>query len=1194
MNPIALSRLILAMLLPLVAFALQSIFWTAIKPFAWFLFFPAVFFSSWIGGLCGGVIATLISTTLVWWAFIPPEYSFALEDPFQLGSIGLFMGMGVLFGYTQKRIKKANRKTAEALAVARSANEQLQGANEKITQLYEKTLELDQLKNQLFANVSHELRTPLALILGPVAKRLAAGDLGDEERRDLEVVDRSARLLYRHVSDLLDVAKLEAGRMHMQYARVDLAHLAGFVASHFEVLARERRIRYTVDTRDATPAQVDAEKFQRILLNILSNAFKFTPDGGAIALTLDTAGGRAVIRVQDNGPGVPAAMRQTVFDRFRQVEGGAERRFGGTGLGLAIVREFVELHGGSVAVEEAPGGGALFTVALPQVAPEGTEILATPSTLDEAIDRQALDELRTQHSAAMLPPPVLAANAPLVLVVEDNPDMNAFVAEALGRHYRVVTAFDGQEGLHKAFETRPDLIVSDVMMPRMSGDQMVGALRRRREFDDVPIVLLTAKADDELRVKLLKEGVQDYVYKPFSVEELLARVGGLISERKRREASLREAYGLLHAVTESIPDTVFVKDSTGRYLMINAAGVQLLGRPVEQVLGKRDSDFLPPEAARKVMEEDREVMAKGESRTLEETVMRAGIACTFLSTEAPLRNPQGEITGVLGIRRDITERKRAEEAIRRLNEQLEHRVLQRTAELEEQYRRVQEANRLKSEFLANMSHELRTPLNGIIGFAELMHDGKVGPVSAQHKEYLGDILTSSRHLLQLINDVLDLAKVESGKMEFRSEPVDLAKLVSEVRDILRTLAAKKRIRIDAEVDATLIGVVIDPAKFKQILYNYLSNALKFTPDEGRVTVRVGPAEAGTFCLEVEDSGIGIRPEDMGRLFVEFQQIDASAAKKYQGTGLGLALTRRIVEAQGGQVGVRSTPGQGSVFFAVLPRVGRTVLEAEAQPAPAPAAAPRVGAPTLLVIEDDPKDRAWLERTLRGAGYAVESAATGTAALARCRERRFDAITLDLLLPDGSGWDVLRELRAGGLNQEVPVIVVTVVAEAGAGVGFPIHDFLTKPVEAGELLSSLERAGVRPDGTSLVLVVDDDPNALKLMEATLGQLGYRPLCAADGESGLRAARETAPAAVVLDLLMPGMDGFEFLDRLRRTATGRRTPVIVWTVKDLTPGEREQLRTSAQAVVLKSAGGIAPLLQELQAYLPHPRSEGRDGR
>jgi signal transduction histidine kinase/CheY-like chemotaxis protein len=505
--------------------------------------------------------------------------------------------------------------------------------------------------------------------------------------------------------------------------------------------------------------------------------------------------------------------------------------------------------------------------------------------------------------------------------------------------------------------------------------------------------------------------------------------------------------------------------------------------------------------------------------------------------------------------------------------------------LEEQYRRVQAANRLKSEFLANMSHELRTPLNAIIGFAELMHDGKVGPVSAQHKEFLGDILTSSRHLLQLINDVLDLAKVEAGKMEFRPEPVDLARVVTEVQDVLRTLMAKKRIHVQSEIDLTLTHIVTDPGKLKQVLYNYLSNALKFTPDEGRVTVRVMPEGSEAFRLEVEDTGIGIRREDQGRLFVEFQQLDASTAKKHPGTGLGLALTKRIVEAQGGRVGVRSTPGEGSVFFAILPRVALATPEAEATPA-----VPRVsrpGAPAILIIEDDARDRAWLQRTLSEAGYAAEVAATGAEGLALCRERPFEAITLDLLLPDMNGWEVLEVIRTNGPNRDVPVIVVTVVAE-GAGVrSFPVHEFLAKPVQTETLLASLVRAGIAPDGSKKILVVDDDPHALKLAETILTQLGYQPICKADAERGLRAAAEEKPAAVVLDLLMPGMDGFAFLERFRRTATGRWTPVIVWTVKDLSADERKRLKTTAQAVVQKGQGGTAALLEQLKASLSAPR-------
>ena len=242
----------------------------------------------------------------------------------------------------------------------------------------------------------------------------------------------------------------------------------------------------------------------------------------------------------------------------------------------------------------------------------------------------------------------------------------------------------------------------------------------------------------------------------------------------------------------------------------------------------------------------------------------------------------------------------------------------RVAKLHAALAAAEQANRLKSEFLANMSHELRTPLHTIMGFAQLMHQGSVGPISPEHHEYLGDILFSSRHLLQLINDVLDLSKVEAGMMAFHPEPIDLRRIVADVTDALRPMLRDKRMCLAVEIDPTVAHVTLDPARLKQVLYNYLSNALKFTPEDGRVTIRAIPEGSDRFCLEVEDTGIGITPTDIGRLFVAFQQLDAGAAKQYPGTGLGLALTKRLVEAQGGRVGVRSAVAAGTVFSAVLP------------------------------------------------------------------------------------------------------------------------------------------------------------------------------------------------------------------------------------------------------------------------------------
>ena len=567
------ARLILAVLLPFIACAAQWLLWDTLKPYVWFLFFPTAFFSAWIGGLIGGLASTVIGTLLVWYIFIPPAFSFTLDNPASTFSIVVFVFMGCLFAFFFARLQNSIRRTDEALATA-------EAANEKTSQLYQKTLELDTLKSQFFANISHELRTPLTLILAPLERRLLrpiSSGFSETERHETEIMLRNARLLYRHVTDLLDAAKLEAGRMTLTWTRLDLAYLARTMASHFESLAAEHHIDYSVTAPDVLMAEADGEKLQRVLINLLSNAFKFTPNGGAIALRLSEQNGNALIEVQDNGPGVPVTLREAIFERFRQGEADVQRRYGGTGLGLSIVKDFVELHGGTVMLCEAPGGGALFSVRLPLTAPAGTA-LGDAVPLDEVIDRQAVEELKVRAPTATLGEAQAAgADAPLVLVVEDNVDMNEFIAATLRPHYRVACAYDGREGRDKALALHPDLILSDVMMPVLSGDEMVHALRRRPDMENVPIVMLTAKADDDLRMRLLKQGVQDYLNKPFSTEELLARIGGLIASRQRTVEKLCRSAERLRRLAEVIEKIAAVRDLPSLMTIARRAVCELTG-----------------------------------------------------------------------------------------------------------------------------------------------------------------------------------------------------------------------------------------------------------------------------------------------------------------------------------------------------------------------------------------------------------------------------------------------------------------------------------------------------------------------------------------------------------------------------------------------------------------------------------------
>jgi signal transduction histidine kinase len=403
------------------------------------------------------------------------------------------------------------RRAREAANLGRDLKE----ANEELAALYARLQELDRLKTNFFANVSHELRTPLTLILAPAERLLADLPAADPHRHELEVILRNARLLLGHVNDLLETSKIEAAKLDLDYSELDLGHLVRLVANNFETLALDRAVTFTVQAPDhAVPAQVDPVRIQQVLLNLLSNAFKFTPADGSIRIELQDGPGDGTVRLEvaDSGPGIAPDRRGEVFERFHQLDGGLTRKLGGTGLGLHIARELVDLHGGTLGVGDAPEGGALFMVELPVEAPPGAPVqLGSLVPLDRPTAAPLDEHGVTASPPAPTPSPAAGGASPgdeaaLIVVVEDNPDMNRFVCDALAGSFRVHAALDGKQGFALALALRPDLIICDFMMPEMSGDELVRAVRAEPSIDATPILILTARNDATARIDVLRHG----------------------------------------------------------------------------------------------------------------------------------------------------------------------------------------------------------------------------------------------------------------------------------------------------------------------------------------------------------------------------------------------------------------------------------------------------------------------------------------------------------------------------------------------------------------------------------------------------------------------------------------------------------------------------------------------------------------
>lgn len=655
-----------------------------------------------------------------------------------------------------------------------------------------------------------------------------------------------------------------------------------------------------------------------------------------------------------------------------------------------------------------------------------------------------------------------------------------------------------------------------------------------------------------------------------------------ITDRKRAEEALRRQAQLI----ELSHDAIIVREPAGRILQWNAGAQETYGWSAAEAVGQVTHTLFQTGFPVSLAEVEAALERAGRWDGELQHTRRDGSRITVESRHVLVRGTDGALVAVLETNRDITQRKRAEDEVRELNAQLRQtadELAVTNKELGLRNREVERANRLKSEFLASMSHELRTPLNAIIGFSDLMAEQTAGTLSAKQQRFVGHIQQGARHLLALINDILDLSKVEAGRLELNRENVPVGALLSEVLTTIRPAAQVKGIHVQSSIGPD-VAAFADRVRLKQILFNLLSNAVKFTPAGGKVWVEAAERR-GRLTMSVSDTGLGIPLDEHEAVFDAFHQVGTTTKGVKEGTGLGLAITKRLVEEHGGRIWVESEPGKGArLSFTV--QAGRTWETAAREEAGIAEPALSRDRPLILVVDDEAPARELLVSWLEPEGYQTVTASSSAEALGKAAELAPDAITLNMLMPGKSGWDTLYELKKTPVTANIPIIVVTVVDEPKIGLALGAAEYLVKPVDKEVLLETIRRhIGPGSDGPAKVLVVDDEADIRELLKEILETNGYIPVLAASGKEALDTLARISLNAVLLDLIMPEMDGFELLFRMREDAGFRNIPVLVLTAKQLTDAEIEMLRPETMGLFQKGGEWKKQLLAELRQAVGH---------